>query len=115
MNNSIAAIQRFASSRAALVCALGLVTVLFAVTRMQFWLDRRVPSFLSDSQTYLALAFDMARSVQPVFDLRTPGYPLLLYAVLQATGSLLAVILLQQLVTLGSAYVLCIASFITRR
>jgi hypothetical protein len=115
MTDSSAAFNRFACSGAALTCVLAVITAVFVATHMQFWVQHPIASYSPDSETYLAVAFDIANGVRPVFDLRTPGYPLFLYAVVEATDSVLAVILLQQLFTLLSAYVLCVVSFLIQR
>jgi hypothetical protein len=115
MASSSGPLHRFAGSSTALAFVLVVVTTVFVATHMQYWVEYPIPTYSPDSQTYLAIAFDISNGVLPVFDLRTPGYPLFLYAVLEATDSVSAVVLLQQLFTLSSAYVLCIASFLIRR
>jgi|GEM_PF-3393383 len=113
-DNNSSAFYRFAGSKAALACVLTIITAVFVATHMQYWVAYPIAYYESDSQTYLAVAFDISRGVRPIFDMRTPGYAMFLYAVLETTDSVLAVILLQQLFTLSSAYVLCIASFLMR-
>ena len=115
MASSSTAFHRFACSSAALACVLAVITAVFVATHMQYWVEYPIPNYSNDSEMYLAIAFDISSGVRPIFDLRTPGYPLFLYAVLETTDSVLAVILLQQLFTLLSAYVLCIVSFLVRR
>ena len=115
MANSSTAFHRFACSSVALAGVLALITAVFVATHMQYWVEYPIANYSPDSLTYLAIAFDISSGVRPIFDLRTPGYPLFLYAVLETTDSVLAVILLQQLFMLLSAYVLCIVSFLIRR
>lgn len=114
MVSSSTAFQRFACSRTALRCTLATITAAFVATHMQYWVEHPIPAYSPDSRTYLAVAFDIARGVRPSFDFRTPGYPLFLYAILETTGSILAVVLSQQLFTLFSAYLLSVAAFLTR-
>jgi hypothetical protein len=115
MTSSSRPFHRFVRSSTALAFVLVVVTAVFMATHMQYWVEYPIPTYSPDSQTYLAIAFDISNGVLPVFDLRTPGYPLFLYAVLETTDSVSAVVLLQQLFTLSSAYVLCIVSFLIRR
>jgi hypothetical protein len=115
MNQSTTALRRFADSKAALWVALATVTAVFVWTRMQYWVELPFPRYYADSETYLGVAYDIANGKLPLFDVRTPAYPLLLYTVLEGTGSVFALVLVQQMATLLSAYALCIAAFLVRR
>lgn len=109
------ALRRFADSKAALWFALAVVTAVFVWTRMQYWVEMPFPRYYADSETYLGVAYDIANGRLPMFDVRTPAYPLLLCVVLEATGSVFALVLVQQLATLLSAFALCIASYLVHR
>lgn len=115
MKTSSTWLRRFADSKAALWIALAIVTAVFVWTRLQYWVELPFPRYYADSETYLGVAYDIANGKQPVFDVRTPAYPLLLYAVLEGTGSVFALVIVQQFATLLSAYVLCIAAYLVRR
>lgn len=107
--------RRLADSPAALWIALTVVTAIFVLTRLQYWVEVPFPRYYADSETYLGVAYDIASGKLPVFDVRTPAYPLLLYGVLESTGSVFALVIVQQLATLLSAYALCIAAYLVRR
>lgn len=114
MTKRSSALRDFAESKAALWVAFAMVTGVFVLTRLQYWVELPFPRYYADSETYLGVAFDIANGVRPMFDVRTPGYPLLLYGVLEGTGSVFALVIVQQLATLLSAYALCIACFLVR-
>jgi hypothetical protein len=115
MTNRFIELHRFAGSRAALAAVLTIVTAVFVLVRLQYWIEAPFPRFTPDSETYLAVTFDIANGIWPIFDMRTPGYPVLLYLVLQTTDSIYAVVLLQQFATLLSAYMICVSCFMVRR
>lgn len=114
MTLSTSAFSKFAGSPQARHFALLVIAAIFILTRMQYWVEIPIPNYNPDSETFLAIAFDMGRGITPHFDLRTPGYPLFLYATLGLTDSILAVIVLQQLITLASACALCVACSLLR-
>src|SRR5215203_132741 len=60
-------------SPALLVCGLTLVLAAFAVTRVPFLLDWRLPLVFPDTATYLWPLGQMEGGRWPLFDLRTPG------------------------------------------
>lgn len=73
---------------------------LFAAGRLPLYAGYFIPWYAPDSGGYFYEAYRMAGGHLPVFSIRTPGYPIFLFAVLGLTGSITAVIVLQQLATL---------------
>lgn len=93
----------------ALAAALLLV---FAATRLHFfWYSPHV-GLSQDSQSYLDLADAMRQGHLPRFIFRTPGYPLLIWAVTSVVNRWIAVIVVQNLLTFLSA--LCVVRAVLR-
>lgn len=56
-----------------------LITIVFLITRLPYFLYYPVLSLSADTAAYIAVAFDLLNSQPPLFDIRTPGYPVFLY------------------------------------
>ncbi len=84
---------------------IGLLALLaaFIFARLPLSSGYFVPLFAYDSSTYFSLAHDINTRVWPIFDERTPGYPLFLWGALTAFGSIRSVLILQHLGTLVAA------------
>lgn len=104
----------FASTRAALIGAMTIVCAVFVATRMQYWVVPPIPIYYPDSETYFAIAFDIAQGRLPTFDIRTPAYPIFLCVALAITDSVRAVLVAQQLFTLAAALSLCLGLYLAR-
>ena len=93
----------------------GLLSAVFLVTRLPFFLVYPVVGFAPDTGGYVSV-IEMARSgVWPQFALRTPGYPLLIWLGTLFCDRWIAVILLQNLLSFGSILLLTYAVFRLRR
>lgn len=91
---------------------IGLAAILaaFIFTRLPLWSGYFVPLFAYDSVTYFSLAHDISSRVWPLFDQRTPGYPLFLWAALAIFGSIKWVLILQNMGTLLAACLIYLCS-----
>ncbi|MFH0732508.1 MAG: hypothetical protein V2A72_06265 [Candidatus Omnitrophota bacterium] len=74
----------------------------FLITRLPFFLYYPVPSFTPDYAGYYALVDKILNGSLPVFDARTPGYPLFLSLILFFIPNLIAVIFIQNVITFVS-------------
>ncbi len=77
-----------------------LFLAVFLITRLPFYIYYPFTIVKGDSASYFTVAFDLLNSNSPVFDLRTPGYPLFLYSILIFTKSLIYFSVVQSLLTL---------------
>ncbi|MDQ3193513.1 MAG: hypothetical protein M3P82_00800 [Bacteroidota bacterium] len=78
-----------------------LVLLVFIITRVQYFLYYPVLVLSSDSASYCAAAFDIMDFHSPVFDIRTPGYPLILSLVWMLSKTVYVLALAQSLFTLA--------------
>ena len=89
---------------------LALMFTAFAVmTRLWFFTDFPVPSFVGDSEGYFELARMIDAGAWPEFGIRPPGYPLFLAAVFAINDSLMALMVAQNLLTLAACLALIYA------
>jgi len=89
--------------------SLMLVLVPLAAHRWWFFADVPLPAIHPDSGSYYALTRLMMSGQWPHFEIRPPGYPLFLSAVLGATHSLMGLIVVQTLMTAASTCLLVYA------
>lgn len=73
----------------------GIFLVLFLLTRLPYLLYYSVDILSNDSASYIAAALSILSSVLPMFDIRTPGYPLFLALIWTFSKSFFAVSVLQ--------------------
>lgn len=101
----------FRASRVTPTITVGIVLIVAAYlwARLPLLQGYCVPLFAYDTRTYFALAHDLATGSTPLFDLRTPGYPVYLWATLAATGSVKGILFGQQLATLAAALLAFVA------
>lgn len=85
--------------------SLLLFTIVFLFTRLQYFLLYPVLVLSSDSASYCAVALDLLNSDTPVFDIRTPAYPVFLFLIWLFSKSFFAVALIQSLFTLITGYI----------
>lgn len=69
----------------------------FLLTRLPFFLFYSIPGFSTDIFFYHLPVIDMVNGHWPVFDIRTPGYPLFLFLTYKLNLSIEGVYLLQML------------------
>lgn len=77
------------------------VIFIWFITRLQYFLYYPVLVLSSDSASYCSVAFDMLDLNMPIFDIRTPGYPVFLSAVWMISKTALASAVAQSLFTLA--------------
>lgn len=101
--------------RPPLVLSLSIFALAVIVHRAWFFLDVPLPGVQPDSTTYYAPARDLLAGAWPRFEVRPPAYPILLAAVLGTTRSLIAVTVVQTLLTIASGLVLITGAHRLRR
>lgn len=82
----------------------------FIISRLPFFLYFPIPGgFVSDAFEYFMVALEIKRGQLPLFDVRTPGYPLFLFLTDALFGSLYALLVIQNCITLCSSLFLTYA------
>ncbi|MEP7146055.1 MAG: hypothetical protein ABI792_03490 [bacterium] len=94
---------RFTGTKNIFLYSSLLVTLVFLITRAQYFVFYPILVLSSDSASYCAAAFDILNFHIPVFDIRTPGYPIFLSLIWMISKTVYAVALAQSLFTLMSA------------
>lgn len=79
------------------------ITLVFLLTRLQYFLYYPVLALSSDSASYCAAAINILEFRLTLFDIRTPGYPLFLSLVWFFSKSVYAMALMQSLLTFISS------------
>lgn len=105
----------FSDSRKILIYSMLLFTIVFLFTRLQYFILYPVLVLSSDSASYCAVALDLLNSDTPIFDIRTPAYPFLLYSIWLFSKSFFTVSLIQSLSTLLTGFVFLYIISITYR
>jgi hypothetical protein len=77
-----------------------LIIIIFIVTRLPFYLFYPVTGITFDSASYCAVAFDLMNFNMPLFEIRTPGYPVFIASIWLLSKSLYLVSFFQSLFTL---------------
>lgn len=93
----------------------GIVSIAFFITRAPFFIYYPVVSITPDYGSYYVILHQMASGTWPIFDVRTPGFPLFMKAVFLFTDKLLNLIIAQNVITLLSAFFLIYCVFKTYR
>jgi len=73
----------------------GIFLVFFFITRLPYYLYYPVDILSNDSASYIAAALSLLSSVTPLFDIRTPGYPVFLVMIWTFSKSIFAVSVMQ--------------------
>lgn len=79
-----------------------LITIVFLITRIPYYIYYPVFNVSSDSASYLAAAFDIINFRQVLFDIRTPGYPLFIAFIWIFSKSFIAIAFAQSVLALIS-------------
>ena len=89
-----------------LALSIAIFVVPFVLHRAWSLVDVPLPGVQVDTATYYTPVQDLLAGRWPHFEVRPPVFPLFLAATLEATGSLVAVVWLQSLITAAAAIVL---------
>jgi hypothetical protein len=101
--------------RPPLALSLSIFAIAVILHRAWFFLDVPLPGVQPDSTTYYAPARDLLSGNWPRFEVRPPAYPVLLAMVLGSMRSLIAVTVVQTLLTIASGLVLITGAHRLRR
>ena len=101
--------------RPPLALSLSMFAIAVIAHRAWFFLDVPLPGVQPDSVTYYTPARDLLSGHWPRFEVRPPAYPILLASVLGTTRSLIAVTMVQTLLTIASGLVLIAGAHRLRR
>jgi hypothetical protein len=87
-----------------------LVSVVFLITRLPYFLYYPIATVSSDSASYIAAAFRLLELKAPMFDIRTPGYPLFIAAIWSFWEDFISISLVQSIITyLSSVFLLAVS------
>ena len=75
-----------------------LVIIAYLIPRLFFYFGIPLPGIDSDSVTYWRVAYEMEDGGMPMFNIRTPGYPIVIYLLSKVTDSLILICLFQSVV-----------------
>ncbi len=90
--------------------SLVVVSFVFLVSRLPYFALYPVVVVSSDSASYIAAAISMFEGKLPLFDIRTPGYPVFIYAIWSMYREFVSIALVQSIFTyLSSVLFLVIA------
>lgn len=98
-------IQLFADPEKSFTYSILLFLIVFLFSRLQYFLVYPVLVLSSDSASYCAVALDLLNSDTPIFDIRTPAYPVFLFSIWLFSKSFFAVALMQSLFTLLTGFI----------
>jgi len=100
-----------------LAVSFSLITAFFLVSRLPLFLYFPIPGgyLATDCFEYFKAAFEMRNGQVPLFDIRTPGYPLFLLITSWIWDSALAIIITQNILTLIASLFLTHAVFANYR
>ncbi len=93
-------LKNFNNSKHIFLYSSMMVMMVFLVTRLQYFLDYPVFVFSSDSASYCDAAFNIMNLHAPLFDIRTPAYPLFLALVWTFSKSMFTLALTQSVLTI---------------
>ncbi len=89
-----------------LMLSFALLSIVFCITRLPFFLYYPIPFFAPDSATYFIPVYQIIHGQWPVFALRTPGYPIFSALILILTNRIFYLILAQTVLLFLSAALL---------
>ncbi len=87
------------------LCVLTLLVV-FLITRLPFFIDFPVVNIGGDTASYFSLVQQARNGIWPLFDRRTPGFPVFVLLITTFANRWLAVIFVQNLLSLASSLLL---------
>jgi hypothetical protein len=87
-------------NRYGLLISIIIIVTTFVITRMLFYLKYPMPVISQDTSSYLKPALSLLNKEVPIFDNRTPGYPLFLFISLAATPYLVLIVAFQTTIAL---------------
>lgn len=90
----------FFSCEKSLLKGCSIFLLLFLLTRLPYLLFYQINVLSFDSASYISAAFSVMNAVTPLFDIRTPGYPLFLTAVWNFSESIFSVSVMQSVFSL---------------
>lgn len=96
-------------SRGIIILTVSFLIVLipFLITRLPYFIYYPVPSLQPDYSSYWMPLYQMEiGNFPPVFNYRTPGYPLFMGIVLLFSNKLMSIVLVQNILTLSAALIL---------
>jgi hypothetical protein len=79
------------------------VSAVFLLTRLPYFIFYPVLTISNDSASYIAAAFELMDLNAPMFDIRTPGYPVFLSLIMSVTDDAIFISLIQSLFTYVAA------------
>lgn len=85
------------------IAGSAVITAVFLLTRLMYYLYYPVIDISADSASYCAIALKMLDMSFPLFDMRTPGYPFLLTFVFLFSKNFILTYVFQSLIALFSA------------
>lgn len=85
------------------IAGSAVITAVFLLTRLMYYLYYPVVDISADSASYCAIALKMLDLSFPLFDMRTPGYPFLLTFVFLISKNFILTYVFQSLIALFSA------------
>lgn len=75
------------------------MSAVFLLTRLPYFIFYPVLTISNDSASYIAVAFELMDLNAPLFDIRTPGYPIFISLIMSVTSDAIFISLIQSLVT----------------
>jgi len=93
--------KKLSESKYIYIYSASLVTLIFLITRLPYFLNYPVIILSFDSASYVAAALELINFKAPLFDIRTPGYPLFLAIVWSISESIYFSSLIQSFLTLA--------------
>ncbi len=87
------------------------MSLVFLITRLPYYIHYPVFTISNDTASYIAAALQILEHSWPMFDIRTPGYPLFIAVIMSLSPEFVYVSLAQSLLTYFSAIFFLAAAF----